>query len=149
MEIDLKKTYPGEGGPVGWKRVSNPPNPENEGNVNLNAIYKPDDYVAAYALTYLYSPVDQKVRFLLGVDDSVRVWLNDELILSDKSGCHEAWPPHTATELTFVRKGWNKILLRVSDECGGKWGFYFRTGDKQGRPLPGLKFDPNAMNNDQ
>jgi len=40
-----------------------------------------------------------------------------------------------------LKKGWNKILLRVSDTWGS-WGFYFRVTDLKGNPIEAAICDP-------
>ena len=140
--IDLHASYDGKGGKILWKHVIDPEG-DRKGHVNFGgpAIYQTFDAdLVGYALTYMYSPEDRNVRFLIGSDDAVRVWLNDEIVWSNpvERGIR---PDQDRTEPMFVHKGWNKILVRVWN-WAGPWGFYFRVVDKDYRLLSDVKFDP-------
>jgi hypothetical protein len=129
---------------VRWKRLADSVRRQEVspgGFISLHHLYDPDVYVAAYALTYMYSPEDRKLGFLIGSDDSVRFWLNDELVWSNPA-TRSAWPDQDVVEPVLVPKGWNKILLRVSDNNAGAWGFYFRATDEDYHVPHDLKFDP-------
>jgi hypothetical protein len=88
----------------------------------------------------MYSPEDRNVRFLIGSDDAVRVWLNDEVIWSNPAE-RGIRPDQDRTEPIFIHKGWNKVLVRVWN-VGGPWGFYLRVVDKDYRLLSDMKYDP-------
>lgn len=143
-KVDLTATYAGMGQEVRWERLAESglgQEARQGGFVRLHLLYEPDDYVAAYAMTYMYSPVDRNLRFLIGSDDSVRFWLNGELVWSNPA-TRGAWPDQDDVDPVFVPRGWNKILLRVSDNNAGDWGFYFRATDDDYHELYDLKFDP-------
>lgn len=139
-EIDLEASYPGMEQEVRWRRVTDAANLARGGHIDLFPMYEPNQYAAVYVLTYLYSPDERKVRFLMGSDDSIRFWLNDELVWSNPAnrgyGADQDRP-----DPLFVHQGWNKILLRVSNDAG-LWGFSLRVTDQDHGIDPDLRFDP-------
>ena len=119
-EIALAKTYLGKAGnEIGWRQHTTP----ESGYVHLNQLMKPSEFGIAYALTYVFSPNERKSTILLGSDDGIRVWLNDELI-HDKLIIRGAGPDQDRVLVT-LKKGWNKILAKVEQATGG-WGLFLR-----------------------
>ncbi len=109
------------------------------GYVDLNEIFTPNDFVTAYALTYAYSQADKNLEIRLGAEDSVKLWLNDEIVITD-SETKDARLDDKVVTASF-KKGWNKVFLKLSDTWGS-WGFYFRVTDPSGRPVDNIVFDP-------
>ncbi|MFH1594523.1 MAG: ATP-binding protein [Candidatus Omnitrophota bacterium] len=136
-KIDLKATIPGKDGIfVRWIR---PFDYEDSGYVDLNSLISPHDYAVAYALTYVHSRSERTVQLGLGSDAGIRVWVNDQIVFThDVERSAEVDDDLVKVSL---RKGWNKILLKVS-ETWGSWGFYFRVMDLKNNPVDNLVFDP-------
>lgn len=136
-KIELKATYAGKNNtPVKWFR---PFDYEASGYVDLNMLFKPGDYALVYALTYVYSPDERDAHFKFGSDDGIKIWLNDREIFSyDISRLAEV---DDNLVRVFLKKGWNKVLIKVSDTWGS-WGFYFRATDLKGDAVEDLIFDP-------
>ena len=136
-KIDLGASYVGKNGlSVKWFR---PFGYDSSGYVDLNTLFSPNDFSAAYALTYLNCSSEREAQFRFGSEDGIKVWLNGLEIFSYDT-------PRAAVvddDLVTVRlkKGWNKILLRVSDTWGS-WGFYFRVTDLKGNPIEAAICDP-------
>ncbi|MBC7187365.1 MAG: DUF2961 domain-containing protein, partial [Calditrichaeota bacterium] len=129
QKIDLSATYTGKGGkPIAWRNVR----ADSTGFVNMDALLTPNDYTAAYALTYVYSPKPQTVHLLIGSDDGVRLWVNDVLVHHNPA----LRPPAPDQDQVTVelRAGWNKLLVKVVDVLGF-WGFYLRIPDPEGELL--------------
>ncbi len=82
---------------------------------------------AAYALTHVFAPREQKVELVLG-GTAAAVWVNDEKV-------HDA--PEKASgesrQTILLRQGWNNVLLRV--EGGGGFALRFVGGE-------GLRLSP-------
>ncbi len=119
-----------------WKRVYNR---ESFGYVDLAELFLPKDFVVAYCLGFIYSPTQNKVRLLMGSDDGLVVWLNNEKILR-----HDYYRSAVMDEETIpctLNEGWNKILVKVS-QTWGDWGFYFRVADLKGNPEKDIIFSP-------
>ncbi|HEX9975231.1 MAG TPA: glycoside hydrolase family 172 protein [bacterium] len=126
-EIDLRKSYQGKDGlNVKWQIIK----ADEKGFVDLDKFLKPNDSTVAYALTYVWSPDEQKVKIFAGSDDGIRIWLNDELVHHHlvKRG---PIPDNDRAE-GMLKKGWNKLLIKV-EEGEGWWGFYVRIPDPEKR----------------
>ena len=125
-EVDLNRRYRGQGGvEVGWEKASALP----DGSIDLNALFQPNENVLAYGLTWVYSPDDRTAHLLLGSDDGVRVWLNDDLIHSNAS--YRSLSADQDKVKAALHKGWNKLLIKVLTGAGG-WGFSLRFADPDG-----------------
>ncbi len=119
-EINFKKTYAGkEKKDVKWVACTG----GEDGFVDFNSALKPYELAVAYAASYLYSPRDQKVNVYLGTDDGVRMWVNDKLVRD--SLILRGADPDQDTVIVSLRKGWNKMLLKIENNLGG-WGFFCR-----------------------
>jgi signal transduction histidine kinase/tetratricopeptide (TPR) repeat protein len=136
-KIDLAAAYAAKDGiQAKWSR---PFGYDSSGFVDLNTLMKPNDFVVAYALTYAHSPAEKEAQFRLGSEDGIKVWVNDkEIFACDISRTAEVDDDVITVNL---KKGWNKILLKVTDSYGG-WGFYFRVTDLKGNPVEDFIFDP-------
>jgi hypothetical protein len=125
-EIALQKHYSGkDGAEVGWEQVS----ALATGSMNLNDVFRPNEQVLAYGLAYVHSPDKRSTHILLGSDDGVRVWLNDELVHSNPA--YRAHSPDQDKVKVSLKPGWNKVLIKVLQGAGG-WGFYLRLADPDG-----------------
>jgi len=136
-KIDLSAAYIGKGDlSIKWFR---PFDYDSSGYVDLNTLFSPNDFAVAYTLTYLNCPREREAQFRFGSEDGSKVWLNDREIFS----CNVSRPAMVDDDLVTVKlkKGWNKILLKVS-ETWGSWGFYFRVTDLKGNSIEEAVFDP-------
>ncbi len=115
----------GGGGKERWRRVR----AGADGQVRLVPLYRPSDWVAVYAGTFLYSPRAQPVTLLLGADDAHQLWVNGALV-SRRQGRHESKPDDVSVPVP-VRAGWNAVLLKVANLDGG-WAFQLRAADPAG-----------------
>jgi len=136
-----KTEYPGKDGTiVKWSR---PFGYDDFGYVDLNTLFKSNDYVTAYALTYVYSYSTRTVQLRFGAEDGIKIWVNDKV-------AYESTPKGSAEvddEIITIKlqKGWNKVLLKVVD-IWGSWGFYFRITGLNSKPIDDLIFDPEKDN---
>jgi hypothetical protein len=122
-EADFAKKYKGKNeAEVGWRTVQAGP----AGYVRLDELVRPNEQVLVYGLVYVFSADDRQAAVLLGSDDGVRVWVNDELVHTNP-----AYRPAVPDQDRFsvsLKKGWNKVLIKVLQGAGG-WGYYFRFSD--------------------
>ena len=118
IEIDFNKEYVGKDGRrIGWYKT------ESRGeNVFSNV---PEDDVTGYALTYLDADRDQNYLLSLGSDDTIKIWVNDQLVFSK----YVHRPLRRADDVIQlpVSKGRNKILVKVTNGYG-PWGFFADIG---------------------
>jgi len=123
----LDKRYPGKGNQeVAWRKIQAEPS----GYVRLTELIKPNEQVVVYALGHVFSPGPVETYILLGSDDGVRIWLNDELVHSNPA-YRGAYPDQDSVKVS-LRKGWNKVLVKVLQGAGG-WGYYVRFVDPDGK----------------
>jgi len=135
-EIALDKRYRGKGGmEVAWKTAGALVN----GSLDLNDLFQPNEQVLIYGLAYVHSPDDRTTHILLGSDDGVRLWLNDALVHSNPA--YRAHYPDQDKVKVPLRKGWNKLLIKVLQGAGG-WGFSLRFAD----PDAGLRYAVEPKN---
>ncbi len=99
------------------------------------------EQVVVYGLAYVQSPDDRWTHLLLGSDDGVRLWVNDELVHSNPA-YRGAYPDQDRVYVR-LKKGWNKVLIKILQGAGG-WGFYFRAADPKGELRWALKPGPNS-----
>jgi hypothetical protein len=129
--MDLTKSYAGvEQRPVRWTLAKTPAN----GRMDMYQ-YDPYEMVVVYALTYVYSPTDQTLPFLLGSDDGVKLFLNGKEIHRVLM-TRVARPDQDRVPLE-LKKGWNALLLKIENNYGGD-NFYARVID----PAHSLTFSP-------
>ena len=133
-EIDFNKTYEGKERDVKWRRLQIRP---KFGKLDLRALLRPNEKVAAYALTFVYSPFHQAISLRVGSSGAIKVWLNDQLLLS-----RDVYRPTNFDQDAvggLLHQGWNKLLVKVCQDEGG-WGLYLRLTDLEGGLLPNLSF---------
>jgi hypothetical protein len=117
--LDLAASYQGKSGKVAWRTVK----PNAEGYVDLKAFFGADsDQTVSYLYRELESPADQEATVLLGTDDGAKLWVNGELVHTNKQ--HRTAAPEQESFKTRLKKGRNTILLKVNN-ADGPHGFYF------------------------
>ena len=80
------------------------------------------DHITSYGLVTLVSDEAKEVQLLAGSDDSIKVWLNGEVVLSNAvNRGRSRWQEEFTVNL---KPGDNLLLVKVSD-AGGGWGMFF------------------------
>lgn len=123
---DLKKPFPPEVSPdpktsygsLSWQARQAEPN----GYLDLRAAFG-KDHISAYALTYVHSAKQQKVKMLCGSDDQLRIWINGEQV-HEYGESRGARPDSDQVEVT-VSAGWNVVLAKVTNGVATH-GLYLR-----------------------
>jgi putative membrane-bound dehydrogenase-like protein len=117
--VDLKAAYRGKSGTVSWRTVR----PDAQGYVDLAAFFAGhSDNIVSYLYQEIESPQDQEATLLLGADDGCKLWVNDRLVHTSRA--HRAAQPGQDTVKVALRKGANRILLKINNGDGAH-GFYF------------------------
>jgi len=133
QEINLTKTYFGaDSQQVKWKKYKTP----ELGYFTLWDKCKPYEFVVCYTLTYIYSAQEQSVPLLIGSDDGSKVFLNDEELYRFLE-VRIAAPDQDRVELN-LKKGWNKLLLKIENNFGG-YAFFARIMDANSN----LRYSPD------
>ena len=90
----------------------------NEAGIEEGAL----DHIAAYGVLTLVSDEAKEVTLLAGSDDSIKVWLNGEVVLTNAvNRGRSRWQEEFSVNL---KQGDNILLVKVSD-AGGGWGMHF------------------------
>jgi len=125
-EIIMDKAYSGKGGlKVAWKTADT----DAGGTMPLFDLIRPNEQAIVYGLAYVYSPEARGSHILLGSDDGVRVWLNEELVHSNPA--YRGVVVDQDKVKVTLKKGWNKVLIKVL-QGAGDWGFCLRFADPDG-----------------
>ncbi len=97
-----------------------------------------------YAFVYVYSPVARKARIVTAFADSLRVWWNGRQVLSVHQ--HPKWlllrDAWARTADVQVRRGWNRLLVKVGPSLSVPTAFSLRLTGEDGRTLHDLVFAP-------
>ena len=93
----------------------------------------------AYALTWAHCDAAQAARLELGSDDGVKAWLNGKLVHANNTA--RAALPYTDKANVTLRAGWNRLLLKITQN-DSPWEFCARICGRDGKRLPNLRFDP-------
>lgn len=124
---------------------------------DLKNVLKPkSESVVAYASAYVFSPERQKVRMWLGMNDGIRVWVNNRLahrgIYKSIVLWDEANEPDQLVPTVVLEKGWNSVLVKVENlpktpeqlqqlgKSDNGWGFSVRLCGLRNEALPGTKW---------
>jgi len=132
-ELDFTKTYPTEDGPNTWKRGCTSGN----GFFDFSPCFKKRDWVVAYAVTYVNSPVDQEAVLSCGSDDGIKAWFNGKEVIADNAE-RGAAPGQDKAKIA-LKKGWNTALVKIT-QGGYGWGFYLSVENAKGEPIEGLRY---------
>ena len=144
--IPEAEAAPSEGESVGrrvWKKVESP-----DGSVNFIGMGFPfSTGCAAYAFTWVFSEKSAPARLLLGSDDGIAAWLNGSEVW--RHSIQRGNTPKEDAASVRLEKGWNRLLLKVSQMEGG-WGFSCTVASPAGlrfstvSPAPGLRTDSRS-----
>ena len=98
----------------------------------------PYQNAVAFAVTNLFSDADRVVQLWLGSDDGVKAYVNGTAVWSfDKT--RGLAPDSDKVTDVHLNKGWNTLLLEVS-QGGGGWGVCARVMGDDGQPISGVSY---------
>jgi hypothetical protein len=100
--------------------------------VDLARFVSQSGFIVAYASTALESPAEQKVQLLIGSDDGCKVWLNGELI--SEARVNRSYRAGQDRAPVTLRKGANRLLIKVEQTGLPDWGFSCDVVDAEGWP---------------
>ncbi|MRX47592.1 transglutaminase domain-containing protein [Pedobacter puniceum] len=96
-----------------------------------------------FAQTFVESPIDQEIQLRVGVSGSLKVWLNDFLIISEEDERNNDLDSYIRE--IKLNKGFNRILVQVGESYAGRSNFLVRLTDKKGNPIPTLNHTPKSQ----
>ncbi|MCG2613415.1 DUF3857 domain-containing protein [Terrimonas sp. NA20] len=97
----------------------------------------PNNTAIIFAQSFIYSPDDKEIILNAGASGSLKVWLNDALVLSESK--------EQVTELDYYRascklnKGYNRVLVQLGYSNSTTANFIIRGTDANGNVINGLK----------
>lgn len=124
--IDLAATYKGKNGNVKWRTLKH----DGTGYFNLAGLYGVGSTTntASYVYQTITSPVDQDATVLLGNDDGVKIWVNGELLFTNRD--HFAATPEKHKIPVRLKKGPNTVLMKIVNG-NDPHGFYLSVTSEQ------------------
>ncbi len=128
---------------IGWEKRERPADSSitSEFLLDFASIYGGDN-VAAYAVTWICSPVETDAELALGSDDGVVVWLNDERVHSNMVSCgYSSKQDRTPIHL---KAGRNKLLVKVA-QGGGAWSLCAHILDQAGGLLDNITYGLSSI----
>ncbi len=129
-KIDLDASYPGKAGKVTWRTVK----PSATGYVDLQAFFAPAESDITSCLTCQFdSAKDQKATLLLGADDAVKVWVNGKEVHASRD--HAAATPGQYTAEVSLRKGVNRVLIKITNGAGPHGLFFTLLAPEEVKPI--------------
>lgn len=118
-QFDPSQTYTGKNGAaVKWRAYDD----KSGGYINFLKLFDEKKDVVSYAYRTMKLPEAKIVKFGIGSNDGVKVWVNGKLVL-DRPVSRKAIPNDDQISVP-MKKGENTILVKV-DQLANKWGFYF------------------------
>lgn len=89
-----------------------------------------------YAQNFVYSPADQNIYCSIGFSGNIKVWINDELLISES---HERTTDFDAySTLCKLKKGTNRVLIQLGYTNEAYPNFSLRFTDERYRVIPGI-----------
>ena len=91
-----------------------------------------------YAQTFANSPAEQEVTFRIGTSGSVKVWLNDALVVSESEERNNDMDTYQAK--VKLNKGFNRILVQIGSSEINRSNFLARITDDFGNNIQGITY---------
>lgn len=89
-----------------------------------------------YAQNFVNAPADQPVYCNIGVSGSIKVWINDELVLSESKERNTEMDAFAIK--CDLKKGVNRVLVQLGYTRNSYASFSLRFTDERRRPLPDI-----------
>lgn len=105
--VDHLKPVAGANGKASsWALAHVQPN----GLTDFGAVFNNAENISAYALTYVYSPAAQQAELLVGSDEQLRVWVNNQVVYQFNDR-RQAFIDQDRVKVN-VKAGWNLVLVK-------------------------------------
>ena len=110
--------------------------------ISLNEIYSPNDYLASYALTYVYFPTDTSgVNLFVGSDDGIRIYFDHQRIHENHILRGISVNDQDLIAIGDVKAGWHPLLIMVEEYTGGySFKARFSSNPSTYTPISNLQF---------
>lgn len=130
--IDLTVRYPGKDGNLaGWRHNTTP---DGQAYIDLTKEYDIADWVCSYALCWVTNDGEPKdVMFRVGSNDSVKVFLNGEVVWNNKAERVASVDDDLVP--VALPSGVSTVMLKIS-QASYSWGLYFRISQLDSTEVP-------------
>lgn len=109
-----------------------------EGNwINLQNYFITDNSII-FAQTFCKSPSKRKAQFRIGTSGSIKVWVNDQLVISESEERNNGID--TYKSYINLEQGYNRILLQIGSSEINNSNFFARITDLDGNPTTDLVY---------
>jgi cellulose synthase operon protein C len=135
--LDLQASYPAKGQPAHWRPLTLA---SLDGAVDLGAVLRPNRSVVAYALALLDEREARRVTLGVGAAGAFRLWVNGERVASE-----DAYHPARVDQARLsvqLRRGVNRLLLKVCQDGAVPLGFFLRDESGRSRTVQPLRLPP-------
>lgn len=96
-----------------------------------------------YAITFVYSDNDAALQVRTGTSGAIKTWWNDNLIISESEETNNDLDTYIAP--VQVKKGWNKLFVKVCNSELERVNFFVRMTDDKGNPVEGLRYSKDKQ----
>ncbi|MBB6499930.1 tetratricopeptide repeat protein [Pedobacter cryoconitis] len=97
-----------------------------------------------FAQTFVKSPANMTAELRTGVSGSIKVWVNDQLILSEAEERNNDLDSYINS--IKLNEGYNRILIQVGESYAGRSNFMIRLTDEKGHPLTNITTSSSPQN---
>lgn len=115
------------------------------GLTDISVAYPNADQGALYMAIYVKSPVTKYVELRTGYNGWIKGWVNGVQVISGKADVQNY--PDTMKGEALLKKGWNRVLVKVALEPGMS-EVYARLCGKDGQPIPGLRYSSEPLDSE-
>lgn len=129
------KYAPETGAACEWKDLV-PASAGDLGRVDFLEAFGRREWVCAYAALDLEVDDDVVARLSFGSDDTLKVWLDGELLIAEN--VYRPSAPGQSVKDVALKKGIRRILVKVGQGEGG-WNFLFEMTAQNGKSLTGVR----------
>jgi len=146
-DVDFSRTYTGlaagrKEGEVAWRSVRTAAREGVPNYLDLSKVFVPADWCLAYALVHVYAPSERDAVLSVGSDDGIRVWVNGTEVMNAYTR-RKAEPGQDTAQVT-LRRGWNRVLVKLENRVGG-WGFFLEFLGSDEQPMPDLVYSTEEV----
>lgn len=137
-EIDPERVYAGAYGDVKWQWCESPTY-----SVTLRDLLstpRGQELGVYYAFAYVHSPEEREIQTLAAFADGMKIWVNGTKVMEEHRHpkwleMRDIWAERRPAKL---RKGWNRILLKIEPSLMVPTAFLFRLTGTNGDTLRDL-----------
>lgn len=96
-----------------------------------------------YANSFIYSETERKAHVRVGTSGAMKTWFNDNLIITEPEETNNDVDTYIAP--VVLKKGWNKLLVKVCNSELERVNFLARITDEKGMPISGLRYSTDKQ----